>query len=163
MWWDHRCGILIPGQLRVHDWRGGLCAHCLGTSFYSSIEIKLSTQDKPVDGQNKSIFVFNGKSSRLVIQFWHGWREPRLSFCVNATQHHEGVSKGTFCLPMGWDCQDLHLPYRSGLYEGCSPLESGEDASNYCPWFVIGWRQSEKLENTVEENEIRETRLKHWS
>jgi hypothetical protein len=29
-------------------------------------------------------------------------------------------------------------------------LESGEDSSIGCPWFVIGWRQSGELEKTVE-------------
>jgi hypothetical protein len=73
-----------------------------------------------------------------------------LSKGVNTTQHHEGISTGKFCFPMGWGCQDPHLPYRSGLREGYSPLESGKDASIGCPGFVIGWRHSGELENALE-------------
>jgi hypothetical protein len=39
-------------------------------------------------------------------------------------------------------------------------VESGENASIGCPWFMIGWRQLEEFESTVEQNEIIEMRLK---
>jgi hypothetical protein len=84
-----------------------------------------------------------------------------LSKDVNATQHHENIWTGRFCLPMRLGCQNPHLRYRSGLCEGCSSLEPGEDASMGYPWFVIEWRQSGELKNTVESKEIVEMRLKY--
>jgi hypothetical protein len=77
--WRLEYYLLIPHVISVWLWDSNNVSFSM---IGEVIESGLSSRDKFVNGQTKSIFVFSGKSSRFVIQLLRWRRKPQPSFCV---------------------------------------------------------------------------------